>query len=172
MGKIGIDDLEDLQGLRLGKDGQSELINSQSECTFIFNNEAGWPGGVIMTYLEVEGVFWVTAVEGRAHVRGVANDPRVSVVISNAGTGLAGRRMISVRGTAVVHRDAATKAWFLEKFANRHQPADPESFIRLLDSPKRVVIQVHPTAVAVTHDSTRMPGNGRGSNVESSESLN
>jgi general stress protein 26 len=166
MPKTGVDNLEDLRGLGLAKDGQAELIRTQSECTFVFTKEGGWASGVVMTYIEFDGSFWVTAVEGRGHVRGVEKDPRVSMVISNAGTGLAGRRMLSMRGTAIIHRDAATKARFLEKFAARHQPDDPESFIRLLSSSNRVVIQFHPTAVAVSHDSTKMPGNGRGGTAD------
>ncbi|MFD1210825.1 pyridoxamine 5'-phosphate oxidase family protein [Arthrobacter sp. GCM10027362] len=162
MAKTGVENLEDLRGLGLGTDGRAELIQTQSECTFVFTNEDGWASGVVMTYIQLDGSFWVTAVEGRGHVRGVEKDPRVSMVISNAGTGLPGRRMLSMRGTAIIHRDAATKERFLAAFAARHQPEDPESFVRLLDSANRVVIQFHPTAVAVSHDSTRMPGNGRG----------
>jgi hypothetical protein len=162
MPKTGVDNLEDLRGLGLDKDSQAELIRSQSECTFVFTNEDGWASGVVMSYVEYDGSFWVTAVEGRGHVRGIDKDPRVSLVISNGGTNLPGRRMLSMRGTAIIHRDPVIKARFLEVFAARHQPEDPESFIRLLDSAKRVVIQFHPTAVAVSHNSNKMPGNGRG----------
>lgn len=166
MEKTGREDLEDLRGLRLGKDAQAELLDAQTECTFVFTNQDGWASGVVMTYLQYEGSFWVTAVDGRIHVRGVEKDPRVSLVISNAGTGLEGRRMISLRGTAIIHREAEVKARIIDRFARRHQPETPESFIRLLDSSNRVVIQFHPTAVAVSHDSTRMPGNGRGGSAE------
>lgn len=162
MVKTGVDNIEDLRGLGLGRDGRSELIDAQTECTFVFTNEDGWASGVVMSFIEFDGSFWVTAVEGRGHVRGVEKDPRVSMVVSNAGTGLPGRRMLSMRGTAIIHRDPATKARFLELFAARHQPDDPVSFIRLLDSSNRVVIQFHPAAGAVSHDSTKMPGNGRG----------
>jgi hypothetical protein len=163
VGKTGEDDIEDLRGLRLGKDGQAELVEAQKECTFVFTNEHGWPGGVVMSYIEHEGSFWLTAVEGRGHVRGIERDPRASLVISNAGTGLRGRRMISFRGTTIIHRDPVTKARILDAFVRRHQPEDPGSFLRLLDSDQRVVLQFHPTAVAVSHDSNKMPGNGRGS---------
>ncbi|MGD6979087.1 MULTISPECIES: hypothetical protein [Citricoccus] len=162
MGTIGEDDLEDLRGARLGRDDQAELIEAQTECTFVFTTEHGWPGGVVMTYIELEGCFWLTAVDGRGHVRGIESDPRASLVISNAGTGLSGRRMISFRGTTIVHRDPGTKARILRRFAQRHQPGNPEAFVRLLDSPRRVVFQFQPTAVAVSHDSTRMAGDGRG----------
>lgn len=162
MSKTGTDDLEDLRGLQLGRDSQAELLDAQTECTVIFTNEEGWASGVVMTYLQMDGCFWLTAVDGRAQVRGIERDPRISLVFSNAGTHLPGRRMLSLRGTAVVHRDAQTKQRVLKAFAKRHQQHEPEKFLRLLDSPKRLVLQIFPTAVAVSHDSTKMPGDGRG----------
>lgn len=160
--KPGSSDIEDLRGLRMGDGSQAELLAAQTESTVIFHNEDGWPSGVVMTYLQLEDCFWFTAVERRGHVRGIEKDPRVSVVISNAGTELPGRRMLSIRGTAVIHRDTETKHRMLSAFAKRHQPNDPASFLRLLDSPNRVVLQIYPTAVAVSHDSTKMAGDGRG----------
>ena len=43
-------------------------------------------------------------------------------------------------------------------------PVDSQKveFIRLLDSPKRVVFEVTPTEVSASHDSRKMPGDGRG----------
>lgn len=120
-----------------------------------------------MSYLRLDDSFWFTAVEGRGHVRGIEKDPRVSFVISNAGTTLPGRRMLSIRGTAIIHREVATKQRMLTAFAQHHKRDDPESFLRLLDSPRRVVIQVYPTAVAVSHDSTKMAGDGRGGSSKS-----
>lgn len=169
MNNTGTKDLENLHGLRLGRANQAELLDAQTECTVIFNNADGWPSGVVMTYLQLDDSFWLTAVEGRVHVRGIERDPRVSLVVSNAGTQLPGRRMLSLRGTAVIHRDAETKRRVLAAFAQHHQPHDPEKFLRLLDSQNRLLIQVFPTAVAVSHDSSKMPGDGRGSSVTRSE---
>ena len=162
MKRTGTDDLEDLRGLRLDSAKQAELLEAQTECTVVFTNEDGWASGVVMTYLHLENCFWLTTVEGRAQVRGIAHDPRISLVFSNAGTSLSGRRMLSVRGTAVIHRDEVMKQRILKAFAERHQPQAPEKFLSLLDSPKRLVLQVFPTGIAVSHDSTRMPGDGRG----------
>lgn len=39
---------------------------------------------------------------------------------------------------------------------------DPTAFIRLLDSPQRVIIEVRPVAIAASHDSRKMTGDGRG----------
>lgn len=162
MGRLGIDDLESLKGTHLDKADQAELLAAQTECTFVFASDRGWPSGVVMSFIVVNGTFWLTAVEGRGHVRALAADQRVSIVVSSAGSGLAGRRMLSVRGVATVHRDEKTKAWFLDQFTSRLQPEDPVSFRRLLDSPNRVVFEVRPTAVAVSHDQRKIAGNGRG----------
>jgi general stress protein 26 len=171
VGRVGIDDLEALQTLRLDLSEQDELLDAQTECTFVFSNEQGWPSGVIMSFIRGDGAFWLTAVDTRPHARALAADPRVTLVVSNAGTGSPGRQMVAIRGVALVHRDRPTKEWFFQRFTARMQPADPTAFARLLDSSKRVVVEVRPVAVAVSHDSRKMPGNGRGGPAESAAVL-
>lgn len=162
MGRLGIDDLEALRGTHLDTADQHELLSRQTECGFVFTGEQGWPSGVVMSYVVADGRFWLTSVEGRAQVDALAEDPRVSIVVSSAGSGLPGRRMLSVRGVATVHRDEDTLSWFLGEFTSRLQPGDPVSWRRLLDSPNRVVVEVRPVKVAVSHDQRKIPGNGRG----------
>ena len=162
MGRVGIDDIEDLRSLRLDSGDRHELLAAQSECTFTFTTAAGWPAGVIMSYLYEKDRFWLTAVRGRAHAEALTRDPRVTIVVSNAGTSLAGRRMLAVRGVGRVRDDETIKRWFLPRFAARLAPADPDRMVRLLDSPKRVVFEVRPVEIAVSHDSRKMPGDGRG----------
>lgn len=162
MAELGVDNLEKLKGTHLDKADQGELLKAQTECTFIFTNEHGWPSGVVMSFFEEGGTFWLTAVEGRKHVTSLARDPRVSIVVSSAGSGLDGRRMLSVRGVATVHRDDETKSWFLDEFTTRLQPEGPDAWRKLLDSPNRVVFEVRPTAIAASHDQRKIPGNGRG----------
>jgi len=162
MARTGIDDLEDLHALRLDEQGRQELLQTATECVFTFANPAGWPSGVVMSFLYAEDRLWLTAVAGRAHAAAIRRDPRVTVVISNAGTALPGRRMIALRGVALLHADEPTKRWFLPLFARKLAPADPDAFARLLDSPQRVVVEVRPVQVTASHDSRKMPGDGRG----------
>ena len=63
MGRIGIDDLEELQSLKLDLSEQDELLDAQTECTFVFSGKDGWPSGVIMSFVRADGAFWLTAVE-------------------------------------------------------------------------------------------------------------
>jgi general stress protein 26 len=162
MARTGIDDLEDLRALRLDDQGRQELLDSATECVFTFANPVGWPSGVVMSFLYADGRLWLTAVAGRAHAEAIKCDPRVTVVISNAGTQLPGRRMVALRGVAFLHADEQTKQWFLPRFARKLAPADPDAFARLLDSPQRVVVEVRPVQVTASHDSRKMPGDGRG----------
>src|SRR3989442_4012853 len=96
MAKVGVDDLEKLQTLRLDAESRDELLNVASECTFVFKSPSGWASGVVMSFLFHEGAYWLTAVGDRAHARAVLADPRVTLVISNAGTRLSGRRMLAI----------------------------------------------------------------------------
>jgi general stress protein 26 len=162
VGRLGVDDLENLKGTNLDRADQDELLKAQTECTVVFLDAEGWPRGVIMSFIVVNGKFWLTAVEGRAQVKGLDRDKRVSLVVSSAGSGLPGRRMLSVLGEATVHRDDATLQWFLDQFTSRLQPDDPVSWRKLLNSPNRVVFEVQPTRVAVSHDQRKIAGNGRG----------
>jgi hypothetical protein len=162
MGKLGVDDLENLKGTHLDKADQGELLGAQTECTFIFSDDEGHPCGVVMSFFEHEGVFWLTAVEGRHQVKGLDRDPHCSIVVSSAGSGLPGRRMLSIRGEGTVHRDDETKQWFLDQFTTRLQPTDPVAWRKLLDSPKRVVFEVRVGSILASHDQRKIAGNGRG----------
>ncbi|WP_433496628.1 pyridoxamine 5'-phosphate oxidase family protein [Sphaerimonospora sp. CA-214678] len=144
--------MESLAYARLDPPDREELLESQVECTFVFEDERGWPSGVVMNYLRRDGVFWLTAVEGRAHVRALAREPRVSIVVSSAGSPLSGRRMLAYRGLATIHHDVSDVGEVLDAMAARFRPGDPKGFRRLLDSPNRVVIEVTPIALATSHD--------------------
>jgi hypothetical protein len=163
MGQLGIDDVDDLSGVKLLPEDRDHLLATQSECTFVFNREGGWPTGVVMSFVYQDDCFWIASVITRPQVAQLNDDPRVTVVVSNAGTDTPGRQMIAVRGTAIVHQPGTeTFDKMLYAIGARLQPADPMAFVRLLDTPKRRVLQVVPVSTTTSHDSRRMPGDGRG----------
>lgn len=162
MATVGVDDLEKLRSLRASQEAQQELVAAQTEAVVTFGMDGGWPSGVVMSYLPHGGSYWVTAVADRAHVRAVRRDPRTSLVISNAGTDLPGRRMMTVRCLAHLHTDEASKQWFYTAFAEHLQVANPQGFVGLLSSGNRVVMELRPVAVSTSHDSRNLPGDGRG----------
>lgn len=156
------DDLESLRGTALDEREQAELLEVQTECTLTFLDDHGWPAGVVMLFMFVDGRFWLTSVEGRRQVRALERDDRATVVVSSAGSPLRSRRMLAVHGHARFHRDAETTEWFLDVFSRRVEPRKHEAFRRLLDSPNRVVIEVVPVKVAVSHDTRKIPGRSTG----------
>lgn len=163
MGRLGVDDLEDLRSARLGQAGIAELLETATEATLVFaSEEDGWPQGVVVSFLQVQGSLWVTAVEGRGHTRGLRQDPRATLVVSSTGTTLAGRRMVALRARAIVHGDPAVRQRILPLLAARLAPGDPEAMLRLLDTERRVVIELTEPDVVVSHDSRRIVGDGRG----------
>jgi nitroimidazol reductase NimA-like FMN-containing flavoprotein (pyridoxamine 5'-phosphate oxidase superfamily) len=163
VGQLGIDDLDDLRQARLEAAGIDELLETATEGVLVFAAEKdGWPQGVVVSFVRADGSLWLTAVEGRGHARALMRDRRATFVVSSSGTHLSGRRMVSLRCEAEVHPDAETRRRILPLLAARLAPADPEAMIRLLDTSGRIVIELaHPRAV-VSHDSRRIPGDGRG----------
>lgn len=147
---------------RLDDAGLVELVTTARECTFLFTDAEGWPAGVTMSHLYADGGFWLTAVTGRAHVAAAERDARVGLVISNAGTGVPGRRMVRIRGRATVHRDRPTLDRVLPLIAAHLAPHGSERMLRLLDSPRRVLLHVEIVDVPQSHDSRKVAGDGRG----------
>jgi general stress protein 26 len=162
MDRVGERDLERMDLAPLEDDDIHELVTMASECTFLFTDADGWPAGVTMSYLYLDGLFWLTAVTSRQHVRAVERDARVGMVISNSGMALSGRRMVRMKGRATLHRDRATLDAMLPLISVKLSPDTAERFRQLLDSPNRVLIRVEPVAFPQTHDSRKVGGDGRG----------
>ncbi len=151
-------DYEDVRAYQLDEAGEAELLARQTECTFIWSNSSGHPLGVIMNYVFRDGRFWLTASSQRARVTAVRRDPRVSVVVTSRGSGITMSKSLTYKGTCAVRDDEATKAWFYPALAAVVRPGAPaaqSAFVRHLDSPRRVILEVVP-AGRIGFDSTRM----------------
>jgi general stress protein 26 len=151
-------DYEDVTAYQLDQAGEAELLARQIECTFIWSNSAGHPLGVIMNYVFRDGRFWLTASSQRARVPAVRRDPRVSIVLTSRGSGITTSKSLTYKGRCIVHQDQAIKDWFYPALAAAVRPADPdaqEAFVRHLDSPRRVVLEVVPEG-RIGFDSAQM----------------
>jgi hypothetical protein len=110
-------DYEDVTKYGLDQANEAELLARQIECTFIWSNSEGHPLGVIMNYVFRDGRFWLTASSQRARVPAVRRDPRVSVVVTSRGSGIATSKSLTYKGRCVVHEDETIKAWFYPALA-------------------------------------------------------
>jgi nitroimidazol reductase NimA-like FMN-containing flavoprotein (pyridoxamine 5'-phosphate oxidase superfamily) len=151
-------DWEDVRGYDLAPDDETELLARQTECTFVWLGASGHPVGVVMNFVFRDGRFWLTASRRRKRIAAVERDPRVSVVLSSRGSGIAARRSLTYQGRCVVHDDDATKEWFYPALAAAVRPGQPEraaAFRAQLDSPGRVVLEVVPR-LRIGFDGDRM----------------
>ncbi|CAH0993070.1 hypothetical protein SIN8267_03209 [Sinobacterium norvegicum] len=141
-----VENYDDVTMYGLTASKEELLLQKQNELTFIWSNKSGHGVGVTMSYIWRNGRIWCTATEQRARMKALARDPRCSVVISSAGTDIDVSQSITFKGTAVLHRDQATKDWFYPDFSRSvHSPAPtPEDFAKLLDTDCRIIIEVVP----------------------------
>lgn len=154
-----IRDYEDVTVYGLDPDREAQLIAEQNECTFIWTTKDGSPMAAIMSYVEEGGKFWMTASGQRKRIPAIRRDPRVAVTITSPGTSMGPGKTVTYKGTARVLDDAETKAWFYprlaERLMSRWGAERVGEFARMLDSPRRVIIEVAPT-LRVGYDGDKM----------------
>ena len=117
-----VDDYEDVSIFGLDDDDERTLIDTQTECTFMWTTAAGDPVGVIMNHVLHDGRFWLTCTRRRKRVAAIEARPRVAIAISSRGTDIGRSQSITYKGTATVHDDDETKAWFYPALAARVRP--------------------------------------------------
>ena len=145
---------EEVAAYVLDESEERDLLSRQNECSFVWATRDGWPVGVTMSYVWHDGRVWLTTSSQRKRVTAVRRDPRVSVIVSSAGTDLGPGKTVTLKGRCTVHDDDTVRAWFLPALARAVFPDQPhrqEKFVRLLDSPRRVVLEVVPEG-RITHD--------------------
>ena len=152
------DDYEDLTECALTPELERELVDSLSECVFMWANKAGEPFGVVMSYLPKDGTLWLTAAETRKRIPAIRRFPRASICINSTGSKLGGGKTVTYKGNCIVHDDRETKDWFYAEFAAHLRPNDAKAakvFQDFLDSPHRVIIEFIPD-YALSFDSRLM----------------
>ncbi len=133
-----------------------DLCTKASECVLNWSTQDSWPVGVMHSFVWKNGRFWITAGAHRHRIAAIRRNPKVSVVLSSASTGRGPGQTLTVKGRAVLHEDQATKDWFYPALAYKglDGPA-AEDFVKRLDSPLRVIIEVVPEKW-ITFDGQKM----------------
>jgi general stress protein 26 len=142
-----VDSYEDVSTFSLASEREQTLLDTQTECTFMWSTKDGDPVGVIMNYVYRDGRFWLTCTRRRKRVAAIEARPRVAVAISSRGTDIGISQALTYKGTATVHDDDETKAWFYRALAERVRPGDTakqDAFVHHLESPGRVVVEIVP----------------------------
>ena len=142
-----VDSYEDVSTFTLAGEREQTLLDTQTECTFMWSTKEGDPVGVIMNFVHRDGRFWLTCTRRRKRVAAIEARPRVAVAISSRGTDIGISQALTYKGNAIVHEDDETKAWFYRALAERVRPGDvakQDAFVHHLESPGRVVIEIVP----------------------------
>ena len=158
-------DYRDVRDVGVDEGKRERLYDAQTECCVIWTNRDGWPIGVLHRFVWRDGRFWVTCTEERLRVPALRARPQSCVVVSSEGTWLGGDITTTAATLATVHDDAETKAWFLPALAERQRRGDDAAaraeFLRRLDTPSRVVIELAPVRW-ITYDGNRLEAALRG----------
>ena len=141
------DSYEDVSTFSLSDEREQALLDAQTECCFMWTTKVGDPVGVIVNYVVRDGHFWTTSTKRRKRVTAVAARPRVAVAISSRGTQIGVSQTVTYKGSAIIHEDDETKAWFYPALAARVRPESAEqqsAFVHHLSTEGRVVIEIVP----------------------------
>ena len=142
-----IKDYEDVSVYGLDAAAEGDLLSVQNECVFMWANKAGWPVGVIMSYVFRDGRFWITGSRQRARFSAIARDPRVSICVTSKGTTLGPNKTVTYKCNAIMHDDQGTKDWFYPALSAVLRPDSEKGqrqFAAFLDSPRRVIVECVP----------------------------
>ena len=136
---------------------KEELLSKAGECTFNWSTKDGWPVGVIHAFVWAKGSGWITCGVHRHRVAAIRRDPRCSVVVSGVAAPNGPNGAITFKGRAIIHDDEETKKWFYPALAygpyrrggneadmTDEEKAAADDFVRRLDSPLRVIIEIVP----------------------------
>jgi len=158
---VSITNYEDVALYPLDDQDAESILLEQNECSFVWGTRDHWPVGVIMNYVWRHGRFWLTATSQRARIRAIERDARVCIIVSSIGLERGAGRSLTIKGRASLHDDAKTKAWFYPDLARsvfRGAPDDLiERFVDLLDSERRLILEVTPEKW-ITYDASKMMG--------------
>ncbi len=161
---MSVTNYEEVSIYPLDDETRERLLHTQNECTFIWSTRDGWPVGVVMSYVWRDGRVWLTASAQRKRIPAVRRDGRVSVVVTSTGSKMAAGRTVTIKGRCIVHEDEETKAWYYPALAAALIPgnaAQAAGFAKMLDSPRRVVLEVVPEKF-ITFDGARMAADSMG----------
>lgn len=157
---------DDVKQYRLDPERERELVRTAGECVFCWANRSGHPIGVITAYVPADGKIWMTATRERVRIKAIARDGRSSIVITSKGTPMGGGKTVTYKGHTVIHDDPETKMWMYRLLAKGMAAApddgnefrrglDPETFVRFLDTPERVVLEFTPE-MSIPFDGDKM----------------
>ncbi|HQQ63393.1 MAG TPA: hypothetical protein PLF22_07445 [Pseudomonadales bacterium] len=138
---------------RMSENVRDMLLQTQTECTFIWQAEKD-AMGTVMSFLWADGCVWLTTNDSRPRVHAIRQHGRATVVVSSAGTSLGISRCVTLRGACKIVDSRDTKDWFYPRFCQKLFPENlrAQAAMRdLLDRQGQVILKLEPDKV-ITYD--------------------
>ena len=150
--------LEEVSQYALDAEDRERLFALQRVCSVCWSTSDGWPVGVTHRYLWARGSIWVTTSSQRHRVMALRRRPKSCVIISGDGTELGPDRTMTLKTTCSVHEDRKTLEWFYEAFSKALHPDNPagrQGLVAMLDTPRRVVLELTPVKI-ISYDGMKL----------------
>lgn len=150
--------LEEVAGYPLDESDREQLLALQRVCSVCWTTAEGWPVGVTHRYIWSRERIWVTTSAQRHRVKALRRRPQSCVIISGDGTELGPDRTLTFKTLCTVHEDRDTLEWFYKEFSTALHPDNPagqEGLAAMLDTPRRVVLELEPTKI-ISYDGAKL----------------
>lgn len=135
------------------------ILNTQRECTIVWNTKDGGSTGTMITYVWHKGSVWVLGGKNQPRVKAFRRNPSATIVVSSAGTGLGRERCISMRGICHIHDDATVadevRPVFVEKVNINKSEGAAKTLTDMCQGADAVWLEIVPET-AVTMDMNDM----------------
>ncbi len=150
--------LEEVSEYILDESDRERLFELQRVCSVCWTTADGWPVGVTHRYLWARDRIWVTTSAQRHRVIALRKRPKSCVIISGDGTELGPDRTMTLKTTCSIHEDRETLEWFYEAFSKALHPESvpgQNALAGMLDTPRRVVLELTPTKI-ISYDGSKL----------------
>ena len=150
--------LEEVSEYPLDESTREQLLAIQRVCAVCWTTSDGWPVGVTHRYLWARNRIWVTTSAQRHRVIALRRRPKSSVIISGDGTELGPDRTLTFKTSCEIHEDRETLEWFYAAFAKALNPdneAAQQALSAMLDTPRRVVLELTPVKI-ISYDGQKL----------------
>jgi general stress protein 26 len=123
------------------------LLNEQNECTLSWLTRAGLPASTVVSFVLLDGLIAMTALERSARVTAIRRNPNVALVVSGSGSPVGHSRCVSIQGECEIRGDQETRDRFFPIFSDSVLPDSrkgAEMMEKGMNTPENLVLLVTP----------------------------
>jgi len=124
------------------------LLTEQNECTLSWLTRLGPPASTVVSFVLLDGLIAMTALEQSARVRAIRRTPQVALAVSGSGSPVGHSRCVSIQGECEIRGDQEIRDRFFPLFSQSVLPDSrkgAEMMAKSMNSPENLVLLVTPS---------------------------